>query len=115
VRGKAMHGVLVFVPATEVHHRHQTNITIITNHYQTAKTQVLDAEGYMAQAKLCVDAARARGLQCLVVLSLVDKIDAGVGVRPGSVFQVMLTCVLVSIQTTCSLFVSFLFLCCRGV
>jgi len=55
---------------------------------------VLDADGYMANAKQWVDAARARGLQCLIVLSHVDKIDVDIATRPGAVFEVALLLVL---------------------
>jgi hypothetical protein len=59
-----MHGVLLFVPATEV----------------------LDADGYMQRAKQVVDIAREQGLQAVVILSLCDKIDPQLADRPAGVF-----------------------------
>jgi hypothetical protein len=59
-----MHGVLLFVPATDV----------------------LDADGYMQRAKQVVDMAREQGLQAVVILSMCDKIDPQLADRPAGVF-----------------------------
>jgi hypothetical protein len=59
-----MHGVLLFVPATDV----------------------LDADGYLLRAKLVVDVARDKGLQAIVILSMCDKIDAQLAERPAGVY-----------------------------